>query len=52
MLSECSEDNGIKHKEIVRPDFSWYQKDWFTEDPATNLEKDQPGMERIYWRRL
>ncbi|HHU49841.1 MAG: polysaccharide deacetylase family protein [Caldicoprobacterales bacterium] len=40
MLSECSEDNGIKHKEIVRPDFSWYQKDWFTEDPATNLEKD------------
>jgi peptidoglycan/xylan/chitin deacetylase (PgdA/CDA1 family) len=40
MLNECSEDHGVKHKEIVRPSFSWYQKDWFTEDPATNLEKD------------
>ena len=40
MLSECSDVNGIKHSEIVRPNFSWYQKDWFSMDPATNLKKD------------
>ena len=40
MLDECSTEDGIKHKGLVRPSFSWYQKDWFSEDSATNISED------------
>lgn len=40
MLSECHIKNGIKHEKIVRPNFEWYKKDWFTDDPCTNITQD------------
>lgn len=40
MLSACHEQNGTKHPELVRPNFSWYQKDWFSEDPCTDVNTD------------
>lgn len=40
MLAECRMQDGMKHPELIRPNFSWYQKDWFSEDPATNLTID------------
>jgi hypothetical protein len=40
MLDECSLEHGVKHENIVRPRFRWYDKDWFAEDPATNIRED------------
>ncbi|HHY82868.1 MAG TPA: polysaccharide deacetylase family protein [Clostridiales bacterium] len=39
MLDRCSEKNGIRHKEIIRPKFSWYNKDWFSEDPSSSIQE-------------
>lgn len=40
MLDKCSMEDGIKHKEIVRPKHDWYEKDWFDEDPASSIVSD------------
>ncbi|HHU79629.1 MAG TPA: glycosyltransferase [Clostridiales bacterium] len=40
MLDECSSEQGMKHKGLVRPNYSWYQKDWFSEDPAANIREE------------
>lgn len=37
MLDRCASDQGIKHGNLVRPDFSWYPRDWFSEDPASDI---------------
>ncbi|HHT66587.1 MAG: hypothetical protein ACOX25_02700 [Caldicoprobacterales bacterium] len=39
MLEKCSPAQGKKHENVVRPRFSWYDKDWFTEDPAANIRE-------------
>jgi len=40
MLSECNEVGGIKHPNLVRVKHDWYKRDWFTEDPASNIYCD------------
>jgi len=40
MLSKCDIQHGVKHPDLIRPNFSWYQKDWFLEDPATDITTD------------
>jgi hypothetical protein len=39
-LDSCSSSNNIKHPEIVRPQYSWYKKDWFEKDPTSNIKND------------
>ncbi|SDM32251.1 hypothetical protein [Halarsenatibacter silvermanii] len=39
-LAECREENGIKHPEIKRSEYDHYDRDWFAQDPATNIEQD------------
>jgi len=36
MLDRCSPEEGLKHPEIVRPSHSWFQGDWFENDPCGN----------------
>lgn len=40
MLDHCEPVDGVKHPEIVRPDFSWFKGDWFDDDPCTDSERD------------
>lgn len=35
---ECSPESSIRHPEIVRPEYSWFQGDWFKDDPCSNLD--------------
>ncbi|MCL4479590.1 MAG: polysaccharide deacetylase family protein [Deltaproteobacteria bacterium] len=52
-LDSCSISNGIKHREIIRPQYSWYKKDWFEKDPTSNI-KDEPiwyGKDIVEWIR-
>jgi hypothetical protein len=39
-LDECKIENNVKHSNIPRSQYSWYEMDWFAADPCTNLEKD------------
>ena len=39
-LDRCEKENGIVHPNILRPRYDWYPKDWFSEDPGTNIQKD------------
>lgn len=39
-LEQCQTNRGLKHKEIVRPKFSWVKGDWFKNDPATSFKKN------------
>lgn len=34
MLDGCAPVDGVKHPEIVRPDFEWFEGDWFDDDPG------------------
>ncbi|HKA23149.1 MAG TPA: polysaccharide deacetylase family protein [Blastocatellia bacterium] len=36
MLDHCQSDQGRKHPEIVRPQHTWHEEDWFVNDPARN----------------
>lgn len=38
-LDECTDVNGVKHPEIVRPNFNWYQEDWFSLDPCSTIDE-------------
>jgi len=38
-LDSCRPINGVKHPEIVRPNYSWLKGDWFSIDPASNIQK-------------
>jgi peptidoglycan/xylan/chitin deacetylase (PgdA/CDA1 family) len=40
MLESCSPVNGVKHPEVPRPSYSWFEGDWFDQDPATDRAKD------------
>jgi hypothetical protein len=37
MLENCHEENGVKHPDVVRPSYSWFNKDWFHYDPCENI---------------
>ena len=37
-LRECHPADGVKHPEILRPEYSWLSGDWFDADPCTSLE--------------
>jgi peptidoglycan/xylan/chitin deacetylase (PgdA/CDA1 family) len=40
-LSHCQHENGIKHPEIIRPNYKWHQnRDWFDCDPCSSVESD------------
>jgi hypothetical protein len=36
-LDHCQPVNGIKHPEIIRPQYTWYPDDWFLSDPCSSL---------------
>lgn len=40
MLDKCTIESNVKHPDIIRPNYSWYPKDWFTEDPASEMTKN------------
>ncbi len=37
-LEHCQPVNGVKHPEIVRPQYPWFPDDWFLPDPCSRLE--------------
>lgn len=39
-LESCNQQGRIPHPDLVRPDHEWFQDDWFSEDPCTNLDED------------
>lgn len=39
MLDRCAPVDGIKHPEIVRPEYSWFDGDWFEDDPCTSSQQ-------------
>lgn len=39
MLDSCSPVEGVKHPEIVRPDYEWLDGDWFDDDPCSDLAR-------------
>lgn len=39
-LNNCRAVKGIKHPEILRGKFPWYEKDWFYLDPCTDNKKN------------
>jgi glycosyltransferase involved in cell wall biosynthesis/peptidoglycan/xylan/chitin deacetylase (PgdA/CDA1 family) len=41
-LRECAPDpvTGVKHPEVVRPDYDWFDGDWFDRDPCSDLVRD------------
>ncbi len=38
LLDRCQPVNGVRHPEIIRPEYSWHPQDWFISDPCANLE--------------
>ncbi len=51
-LDRCQPVDGVKHPEIVRPDYDWFDGDWFDDDPCSDSTADPtwyaPGViERI-----
>ncbi|MGI9611736.1 MAG: hypothetical protein ACR2QO_02415 [Acidimicrobiales bacterium] len=38
MLDRCEPIDGVKHPEIVRPDFDWFDGDWFEQDPSSDTD--------------
>ena len=40
MLEGCRLVHGVKHPDIIRPQYSWFREDWFLDDPATNIKED------------
>jgi hypothetical protein len=39
-LDRCALVNGVKHPEIIRPKYPWWDQDWFHFDPATDVDTD------------
>ena len=39
-LERCAPVDGVKHPEIVRPDYDWFDGDWFDADPCTDVHTD------------
>jgi len=39
-LAECQDNGAGPHPEIVRPNYSWLDGDWFDIDPCTSLRDD------------
>ncbi len=39
MLDSCSSEGG-KHPGIVRPQYEWFEGDWFDQDPASSVKDD------------
>ncbi len=37
-LSQCRREDGVKHPEISRPDYSWHPADWYDLDPCSDLK--------------
>ena len=40
MLKNCRKEHGKKHPDVIRPQYSWYSKDWFHYDPCNRNEKN------------
>jgi hypothetical protein len=37
-LDHCQPVDGVKHPQIVRPQYPWFTDDWFLPDPCSSLE--------------
>lgn len=40
MLERCEPAGGVRHPEIIRPDFPWLPGDWFDHDPCTDVSRN------------
>lgn len=40
LLNQCEKQGGLTHPEVVRPDYDWFEGDWFNRDPCTSIEED------------
>ena len=36
-LESCQQDEGVKHSNIIRSSTAWYKRDWFEQDPCSNI---------------
>lgn len=39
-LEQCQCEDGVKHPEIVPPEYSWLDREWLEPDPCTDWEHD------------
>lgn len=39
LLRECRAEDGRKHPGIVRPEYPWFEGDWFGDDPGSNWRR-------------
>ena len=39
-LDSCAKENGRLHPDIIRPKHKWFQGDWFSCDPGTDISRD------------
>lgn len=39
MLERCEPANGVRHPEIIRPEYPWLQGDWFDGDPCSDVAR-------------
>lgn len=37
LLDACSTESGVKHPDVGRPDYSWFEGDWFAADPCGDV---------------
>ena len=40
-LEKCSAEDGVKHPDIVRPDYGDFTGDWFDRDPCSNVNEER-----------
>lgn len=40
LLESCKPQDGVKHPELVRPDYTWFSGDWLADDPCTDAGSD------------
>jgi len=39
-LDSCDPQKGVNHPEMPRPQYPWLKKDWYAEDPGTDVHSD------------
>lgn len=38
-LQQCNPVDGIKHPDIIRPNYQWFPHDWFSPDPCSTIQQ-------------
>ncbi|MEZ5409752.1 MAG: polysaccharide deacetylase family protein [Acidimicrobiales bacterium] len=39
MLERCEPVDGVRHPEIIRPEYPWLEGDWFDADPCSDVDR-------------